>query len=552
MKRKFTWLTATAVAATMILSALPAYAEEALAEDQTYNTFLTADPTTLDISLRADAYSSGIMINTMEGLIRTGEENGEYVVYPGLAESWEPNEDGTVWTFHLRESVWEDGEPVTADQFVYSLQRSAAPETGSPSSFFLEPLANFTAVNTGEMDISELGVEAPDESTLVITLANPTPSFLMMLDATVYYPQRQDKVEEYGDQFGSEAQYYIANGPFRVSEWVHNSKIVLEKNENYWDAENVTLDTVNIAIMPEETTYYNAYQNNEIDYVGVGEQEWLDKFSQDPDSVYVNTEYATMNFIFYNTKDDIFQNANIRKAFTLALDREDINDMCFGGLRVPAEGWVPQGMSSGTTDYRAAAGNLIANMNAELEANGQTPQDLLLAGMEELGLGDDPASLDLTFSLAGTGEWYRTLGEYLQQVYAEALGVDLKLSFSEWGIFYDNILSGNYQMGFMSWGAYYNDPYDMLSLFVSSYDAVSTGWANEEFDALLTAAAKDMDDDARLQEYIDAENILITQDCAICPVAVSQGHSFYKNYVKGYGSLNFNNMGYKTMYIAEH
>ena len=125
------------------------------------------------------------MINTMEGLIRTGEENGEYVVNPGLATEWSANEDGTVWTFTLRDSKWEDGEPVTAGQFVYSLQRSAAPETGSPSSFFLEPLKNFEAVNTGELPVDQLGVKAIDDHTLEITLENPTPSFLMMIDATV-------------------------------------------------------------------------------------------------------------------------------------------------------------------------------------------------------------------------------------------------------------------------------------------------------------------------------------------------------------------------------
>lgn len=251
---------------------------EPLAADQTYNTYLTADPTTLDISLRSDSYSSTIMINTMEGLIRTGEKDGEYVVNPGLATEWSSNDDGTVWTFKLRDSKWEDGEAVTADQFVYSLQRSAAPETGSPSSFFLQPLKNFEAVNKGEMTVDQLGVKAVDASTLEITLENPTPSFLMMLDATVYYPQREDKVKEWGDKFGSEAQYYIANGPFKVSEWTHNSKLVLVKNDNYWDADNVKLTTVNFNIMPDETTYYNAFQSGELDYVSAGTKEWLDTF----------------------------------------------------------------------------------------------------------------------------------------------------------------------------------------------------------------------------------------------------------------------------------
>ena len=191
--------------------------EPKLAKDQTYNTYLTSDPTTLDISLRADTYSSTIMLNTMEGLIRTGEKDGDYVILPGLATEWSANDDGTVWTFKLRDSKWEDGEAVTAEQFVYSLRRSAAPETGSPNSFFLEPILNFSGVNAGEMPAEELGVKAVDANTLEITLTNPTPSFLMMLDGTVYYPQREDKQKEFGDKYGSGSHYYISNGPFQLS-----------------------------------------------------------------------------------------------------------------------------------------------------------------------------------------------------------------------------------------------------------------------------------------------------------------------------------------------
>lgn len=523
---------------------------EPLAADQTYNTYLTADPTTLDISLRSDSYSSTIMINTMEGLIRTGEKDGEYVVNPGLATEWSSNDDGTVWTFKLRDSKWEDGEAVTADQFVYSLQRSAAPETGSPSSFFLQPLKNFEAVNKGEMTVDQLGVKAIDASTLEITLENPTPSFLMMLDATVYYPQREDKVKEWGDKFGSEAQYYIANGPFKVSEWTHNSKLVLVKNDNYWDADNVKLTTVNFNIMPDETTYYNAFQSGELDYVSAGTKEWLDTFKA-TDAQYNSIPSATMTYSFYNNQDSLFKNVNVRKAFTLAIDRDDINEMCFSGLRIPAEGWVPQSMSVGEVNYRDKAGNMISELQDEMTSAGKTPKDLLIDGMKELGLGEDPSTLKVTFSLAGTSDWYRTLGDYLQQVYKTELGVEVQIDFSEWDLFYDNVQKGSYQIGFMGWGAYYNDPYDMLSLFVSSYDAIETGWASDKYDELIKASSSEMDQDKRIQDYIDAEHLLIVEDCVVSPLAVAQSNDFYKPYVHGFGSLVFNNMGLKTVYLTE-
>ena len=170
--------------------------------DQYFNTYMGAEPSTLDISRRMDAYSSYIMMNTMEGLVRSAADGEELVVTPGEAESWESNEEGTVWTFHLRDGLkWQDGEPVTAEQYVYSLQRSADPDTACPNSFFLESLLNYPEIAAGTKPVTDLGVKAVDDKTLEITLNAPKPSFLQMLGSTLYYPQRKDVIEKYGEQF---------------------------------------------------------------------------------------------------------------------------------------------------------------------------------------------------------------------------------------------------------------------------------------------------------------------------------------------------------------
>lgn len=517
--------------------------------DQYINSYLTSEPQTLDISLRSDTYSYSIMINTMEGLVRLEQKGDEYFMAPAGAESWESNTDGTVWTFHLRQSTWEDGQPVTAEQYVYSLQRSANPDTGSPNSFFLQPLKNYEDISTGKLPVTDLGVKAVDANTLEITLSAPTPSFISMINATIYYPQREDLITTWGEKYGSEAQYYIANGPFRVEDWTHNSSLNLVKNEKYWDAANVSLSKVKLSIMTDETTFYNAFDSGELDFVTAGSAEWLQKFDNGTNQ-YSKTVQGSNVYAFYNAKDALFQNANIRKAFTLSIDRADLNEMCFSGLRIPTYGWVPASMAVGDTNYREKAGNMIQEMIDELAAQGKTPKDLLLQGMQELNLGSDPATLKVTFSLAGTSEWFRTLGEYLQQVYKDQLGINLDISYSEWGIFYDNVQKGNYQIGFMSWGAYYNDPYDMLSLFVSSYDAVETGWSNAEYDALIKQSGSEMDEAKRLQEYKDAETILIKDDCVISPLATFQAHSFAKEYVHGYDTLSFASSGFKYVYTS--
>ncbi|HBB28332.1 MAG TPA: peptide ABC transporter substrate-binding protein [Clostridiales bacterium] len=518
-------------------------------KEQYLNTYLASDPTSLDVSLRSDSYSSTIITNVMEGLVRLEDRDGEYFMAPGDAQTWESNEEGTVWTFHLGDNKWSDGEPVTAQQYVYSLQRSANPATGCPNGWFLSPVLNYDAISKGEMDPSELGVKAIDEKTLEITLAHTTPAFLEMCNNTIYYPQREDKVKEWGEKYGTEPQYTIYNGPFVLESWTHNSSLVLKKNPNYWNADSVKLDTVNLAIMSDTTTIINAYKSGDLDIVGVSTQEWLDEFNNDSNSKYEYYTTQGLTFNFYNTQDELFKNENIRKAFNLAIDHDDINEMCFGGLRVPTFGWVVPTISVGETNFRQAAGDVLKDQKAELESNGQTPKDLLIKGMQELGLGDDPSTLDVTLSLAGTDDWFRTFGEYLQQVYLTDLGVNLKIDFADWGIFYENVQNGNYQMGYMSWGAYYNDPYDVLSIFKSEWDQVETGWANKEFDELVDKGAIEMDEKTRIQNYIDAEKILL-DEAVVCPLATSTSHSFYKNYVFGYSNLGFSANGYKDMFTS--
>lgn len=529
-------------------------ATEGGAEEQYVNTYLAADPTTLDPSLRSDTYSSDILMNSMESLIRVGQRDGEYTFVPGDAETWESDETGTVWTFHLGEDrKWSDGEPVTADQYVYSLQRTADPETGSPNSFFVSPIKNYAAISEGEMAPEELGVEAPDEHTLVITLENPMPSFLESTDASVFYPQRQEIVEQYGEQYGADFDKFVYNGPFKVTEWTHNSSIKIEKNENYWDAENVDLDYVTYQIMSDTAAIMNAYESGQIDVITVSSQEELQKYQADDSNVYTKISGGTISFAFYNTEDELFSNANIRKAFTMAVDQEKVNDIAFSGLREPLYGWIAPAISVGDKTMRSVAGDTLKEMRKETLAK-TTAKDILLEGMKELGLGDDPSTLDVTFSLAGTSDWFRTFGEYLQQMYKEALGVDVKIDFSEWGIFSDNVYSGNFQLGFMAWGAYYNDPYDMLSVHLTDFNQIATGWSDPEYDKLVLGASQEMDEDARMQMYIDAENILLEAN-VMCPFATSVSHQFTKSYLHdkyaeyGQDNLYFTHEGWKNVYV---
>ena len=201
--------------------------------EQYFNGYLGADPTTLDGVIGNDNIGGGVLNNVMEPLTRLAEKDGKNIREGAGAESWESNEDGTVWTFHLRENTWSDGQPVKAQDYVYSIVRTLTPETGSPNSYLLTCVKNANAVLAGEMDPSELGVKAIDDKTVEFTLEQPTPYFLSLTDGRIMQPQRQDIVEQYGESYGAEATNMVYCGPFKVESWMHNAEMVLVKNDSY-------------------------------------------------------------------------------------------------------------------------------------------------------------------------------------------------------------------------------------------------------------------------------------------------------------------------------
>lgn len=350
--------------------------------EQYFNGYLGSDPTTLDSVIGNDSVGAGVLNNVMEPLTRLGEkieENGEHVNFrePAGAESWESNEDGTVWTFHLRDNTWSDGQPVTANDYVYSITRTLTPETGSPNSYLLTCIKNANAVLAGEMDPSELGIKALDEKTIEFTLEQPTPYFMSLTDNRVMQPQRQDIVEKYGETYGAEAANMVYCGPYKVESWTHNTGMVLVKNDSYWDKDNVNLTKVDYKIMNDENTIFNSFTNKSIDSCGCGTPEWMEKFGAMEDVEYIHNTSPSVRFHFFNTKDPLFQNENIRKAFSLAIDREDVAKSIYFNTMDPAYGWVPDGVSTGEAGiYRD---QVEEPMKAMYET--EDPKALLLKGM---------------------------------------------------------------------------------------------------------------------------------------------------------------------------
>lgn len=516
--------------------------------EQYLNLILVAEPSTLDPSKGADMYSNGVLNNVLEPLTRLEEkeENGNFVnfIAPAGAESWESNEEGTVWTFKIRDNMWSDGQPVRAQDYEYGIKRSLAQETASPYAFLLESIKNATKVNSGELPVDELGVKSIDEKTLEITLESTTPYFLELTYQRVTLPQREDLVKQHGDKYGSELDTLVYNGPFTLTTWAHNSELILTKNDNYWDKDTVKLQNINLKIIQDENAVYNSLANGSVDQAGANRPEWKEKFMADENLDHIEIINPTTFFIFFNTQDEVFKNANIRKAFSAAINREELANVIFDGVNVPAQGWVPPSISIGDQEYRSVVEEPVKT----LVNDNPDPKALLAKGLEELGLDPDPAKLTVKISLGGTDQWFRTYGEYLQQMYIKNLGVNLEIETLDWPVFNAAAEKGEFQIGYMAWGADFNDPISMLSLLKSDAGAIATGWASDRYDELINLATKEMDQTKRLEYFKEAEKILLYDEAALAPVVYPRSNVFRYKYVHDLGVTPFGTQGYKYSY----
>ncbi|MGL4253285.1 MAG: peptide ABC transporter substrate-binding protein [Fusobacteriaceae bacterium] len=501
-------------------------------EVQEFKTFLGAEPKTLDISKATDSYSSVILALNNEGLVSAHvDEKGVESIVPAGAESWEISEDGMKYTFKLRENAaWSDGQKITAHDYVYGMLRTLDPVTGSLYAFLMSPIKGADEYNSGKIKAEEVGVKALDDLTLEVTLAKPTAYFLELGYFKVMFPQRKDIIEKSGDKYGSEADTLIANGPFILKEWVHNNKVVLEKNPTYWDKENVKLEKIEMAIVPDENARMNLMLNGQVDVGGATKPEWMDKFNQMGVFDFISKSALGTNYTTFNTQSKYFKNPKVRKAFSMAVNREELNDVLFNGRFVPAYGWVAKGIQIGGKEYREQVGEPLN----QLLKSDTTAVDVLKEGLKELGLPEDPSQVTINFLSSGTSEWSRKYAEYLQQMYKKNLGVEIKAEFVEWPVYQKRNDELDYEMGGQAWTGDYNDPNTFLDMWISTAGIVKNGWKSSEYDNLIDKASKTADVQERLEYFKQAEKMLVVDEAVIAPTLYRMNSTFVRKYVKGY------------------
>ncbi|WP_373899051.1 peptide ABC transporter substrate-binding protein [Haloimpatiens sp. FM7315] len=504
--------------------------EEVKMDKDQYLNLIYVEPKSLDLSRSNDVYSSEVLGEVYEGLTRVEQVDGKDVIKPAGAEKWEHNDEGTVWTFHLRDYNWSDGKKVTAKDFVYSLKRTLAPETGSSYAFLLSPIKGADEYNAGKGSADAVGVKAVDDNTLEFTLKQPCPYFLDLTYFKLFLPLRQDIVEKHGEKYGTEAETLeVYCGPFVMKSWTHQSEVVLEKNEKYWDKDSVKLQKATFKIIKDETAMNNALYSGQLDTLGVSKKEWIEKYNKTGKFDNIKGYLPTTGYTFFNQKDKLFSNVNVRRAFSLAFTREDYAEVISKGKNVPAYGWCPPSVQIGGIDFRESVGEEPIKKLAEENPD---PKELLVKGLKELGMDPDPSKLTVNFLMAGTDQWYRTLAEYEQEMYKKTLGINVKAEYVEWGIFQKRTDELKYQVGSMAWTGDYNDPNTFFDMWMTGAGIVPTGWSNKKYDDLIKKAMSTLDNEERLAAYKEAEKILLVEDATIVPTTYSRRNTYRYKYVK--------------------
>lgn len=496
-------LMATALASVLALS-LPVAAQAVTL--QMHN---GGDPGSLDPHKVSGDWENRVVGDYIEGLVT--EDAGANAI-PGQAESWEISEDGTVYTFHLRDDIfWTDGEPVTAEDFEFAFQRIMDPATASDYAYLQYPIKNAQAINSGEItDFSQLGVKALDDKTLEITLEAPTPFFLDALMHYTAYPVPKHLVEEFGDAW-TDMENIVANGPYKVVEWIPGSYVRSEKNEDYYDAANVQIDEVYYHVLEDQAAALNRYRAGEFDILTdfpSDQYEWMQENL--PGQAHVEP-FLGIYYYVLNQENPPLDDVRVREALSISVLRDVIGPDILGTGELPAYGWVPPG-----------TGNYVDEAYMPDWAELPYEERVARAGelLAEAGYGpDNPLNLQLRYN---TNDNHQRIAVALAAMW-EPLGVNIELFNSEVAVHYDALRAGDFEIGRAGWLLDYNDPsntLDLLKTGVEQNGEMNWGnnygrYSNAEFDALLEQAATEQDLEARGELLFQAETIAMDEFAAI-------------------------------------
>ncbi|HIB8524926.1 TPA: oligopeptide ABC transporter substrate-binding protein OppA [Enterobacter cloacae] len=509
-----------------------------LAEKQTLVRNNGAEVQSLDPHKIEGVPESNVNRDLFEGLLVTDVEGHPA---PGVAEKWE-NKDFKVWTFHLRKDAkWSDGTPVTAEDFVYSWQRLANPNTASPYASYLQygHIANIDDIIAGKKPVTDLGVKAIDANTFEVTLSEPVPYFYKLLVHPSVSPVPKSAVEKFGEKWTQPANI-VTNGAYKLKDWVVNERMVLERNPQYWDNAKTVINQVTYLPISSEVTDVNRYRSGEIDmtYNNMPIELFQKLKKEIPKEVHVDPYLCTYYYEINNQKAP-FTDVRVRTALKLALDRDIIVNKVKNQGDLPAYSYTPP--------YTDGMKLVEPEWFKWLQEKRNEEAKKLLA---EAGYtADKPLTFNLLYN---TSDLHKKLAIAVASIWKKNLGANVKLENQEWKTFLDTRHQGTFDVARAGWCADYNEPTSFLNTMLSDSSNNTAHYKSPAFDKLIAETLQVTDDAKRADLYAKAEQQL-DKDSAIVPVYYYVNARLVKPWVGGYtGKDPLDNISVKNLYIIKH
>lgn len=507
------------------------------------------DLKTLDVNDVRNANEFQVLSQVQEGLFRIfTDENGNATVENAGCEEYSVSEDGLVYTFKLREQKWSDGQPVTAQQYVDSIKRLLNPENAFAYAFMAYDIKGAEEYYNGNGSADEIGVKAIDDATLEITLKAAIPFFVKKLTNVCFYPVRQDVIDAGGESYATDYTKQVYNGPFVIESRILDNEMVLTKNESYWDADNVKLEKVTLKVVAEAATQSQLLEAKSLDVVEA-KTDYISKWQSMVDNgtlVSSSVVKPTSNYVVFNQHtggpSGLMNNAKIRLALSLAVDREELNEVIYSGQNTPAYGLVPFNMLSGDVEFRSEAEEPLKAVMDKYDTE-EKWVELLKEGLKEEGKStDDLKKVELVLLSLASDTQNESFLEYMKQTWESKLGITVTVNICpDSATFVSERDANKYDVYNMGWNGDYDDPMTFMELWntESGYAKFMGGYSDPEFDEMFASLSTITDSAERTELYKNMEQNLVAENAGMAPLYYGNSQFFVQKYVKNLSTPTF-------------
>lgn len=462
------------------------------------------EPTGLNTLTSTYSIEFALFKHMYENLVTLDDDDN---TVPGAAESWDYDEDTLTYTFHLRkDGVWTNGDPVTAKDFEFAWSQALNPDVASDYAYFLYFIKNAEKYFNGEVTWDEVGVKVVDDYTLEVTMEQPTPYALFLFSFGTLAPINQRFYEAVGaDLYSTEAQYFCTNGPFALTEWSHNDKIVMQKNDAWHGAADVEVEEIDWKIITDANAALSSFLAGDLDMVGLGTGELIKQAEAAGATIQSYTD-GTSFYIYFNNNDQYLSNVNLRRALFNAIDEQKEIDTVWQNDNEPMTSFTAPGVfATDGTSFAGKVGELYAPSRDQEKA-----KEYLATALSELGCTVDDLSAHLSID-CGDSAMSIAEASFYQEQWRQVLGIEVTVNSMITKQGSQNRKTGNYVMSITGWGPDYNDPNTFLDLWVTDGGNNQTGFSNERYDELIDLAAKETDLEKRESYFIECEQIIADQ-----------------------------------------